>query len=120
MSYRKVAGYCPMGCGRTLYLTDSGAVTCTRQACPAPTAVAEILNANEPHHIVVLGADTFSVQHPLRERLDGDLFDCGLHAWIAGLSGPPRAEGRYAVAAAGDGTLGWECATWWPTPETTR
>jgi len=93
-----VVGYCPMGCGRTLFLGDGGYVTCSHVDCPRPDAVAALLKDQETEHIVVIEEHTFSIQHPLRERLDGELFVCGLHAWISALSGPPKKSGRYRVA----------------------
>jgi hypothetical protein len=34
----KVAGECPMGCGKTLFLGDGGHVTCSLIGCKNPTA----------------------------------------------------------------------------------
>lgn len=34
-----VQGYCPMGCGRTLFLGEGGHVTCSWAMCPNPSAV---------------------------------------------------------------------------------
>jgi hypothetical protein len=101
----RVQGYCPMGCGPTLFLGSGGYVTCSWIRCPCPTAVADLLEDREDHHIVVLGDETFSIRHPLRERLEGVLFDCGLHAYLTALAGPPRVPGRYRVTptAAVDG-----------------
>jgi hypothetical protein len=96
----EVAGYCPMGCGRTLFLGASGHVTCSGAHCPRPDAVDVLLGDRETEHVVELGAWGFSVQHPLRERLDGALFGCGLHAAIAEQDGPPEVPGhRYRVRA---------------------
>lgn len=47
------------------------------------------------HHIVRSDGETFTLQHPLAERLKGDLFDCDIHAHIA--AGEPLEEGRYRV-----------------------
>jgi len=90
-----VQGYCPMGCGQTLFLGDGGYVTCSFSECPERSAVSDILDDRETEHIVELGDSSFSVQHPLRERLNGDLFTCALHQWISDLPGPPRRPGRY-------------------------
>lgn len=94
-----VAGYCPMGCGQTLVLGEGGHVTCSWARCPRPAAVDELLSDRETEHIVRLDAYTFAVEHPLRERLDGELFDCALHAAIATAEEPPEAPGRYRVRA---------------------
>lgn len=92
---RAVAGHCPMGCGETLILGTGGRVTCSLLRCPRPSAVDELLADAETEHVVMLEPNTFSIQHPLRERLDGSLFDCGLHAYLTSLGGPPRQPGRY-------------------------
>ena len=97
MSDTKVSGYCPMGCGQTLFLGSGGYVTCSYGPCPEPGAVADILADPETQHVVVLGPSTFSVQHPLRERLNGDLFRCDLHAKLTSLGGPPAVPGWYRV-----------------------
>jgi hypothetical protein len=97
----KVQGYCPMGCGRTLFLGSGGYVTCSLDKCPNPSAAADILDVREYEHVVLLGEHSYSISHPLRERLDGELFDCGLHAYLANLGGPPRQPGRYRVAMVG-------------------
>lgn len=47
------------------------------------------------HHIVKADGETFTLQHPLAERLTGDLFDCDIHAHIA--AGEPLEKGRYRV-----------------------
>ena len=101
----RVAGYCPMGCGATLILGAGGHVTCSRLICPRPGSVTDLLDDAETQHIVVFGEDTFTVRHPLRERLDDALMRCRLHEHIAGLDGPPVRPGRYrSVAVAG----GWK------------
>lgn len=95
---QKVAGYCPMGCGDTLFLGSGGYVTCSLDVCPYPDAVSNILDDRETEHVVDLGDSVFTVRHPLRERLDDDLMRCKLHERIASLSGPPRRPGRYRVS----------------------
>ena len=90
-----VAGYCPMGCGATLFLAAGGHITCSYQGCPNSTAVADILDERETEHIVTIRDDNFSILHPLRERLGSQLDDCAIHAYMMGLSGPPAMPGRY-------------------------
>lgn len=101
----KVAGYCPMGCGRTLFLGRGGHVTCSLIGCPDPTVVDRLLHVDETEHLVELGGDSFRVIHPQRERVDGDpfeMFDCDLHAWLAAHAGPPMRPGRYRAVRRGD------------------
>lgn len=103
----QIRGQCPMGCGETLLIGPTGYVTCSLISCPNPTALATILDERESEHIVKLEHDRFSVQHPLRERVEGELFDCGLPAYLSGLGGPPREPGRYRVTAASGHTRDW-------------
>ncbi|MCU1679246.1 MAG: hypothetical protein JWM93_4004 [Frankiales bacterium] len=90
-----IHGYCPMGCGTTLSAGASGRISCVDIDCPRPYAVDELLSAPETEHVVEFGESTFTVQHPLRERLDGSLFACPVHSAIAALDGPPVPPGRY-------------------------
>lgn len=105
---RKVQGQCPMGCGDTLFLGSGGYVTCSWTKCPDPGAVADLLlDHATPNHLVVLGPTSFSIQHPLRERLRGEMFHCPLHEYLNTLSGPPRLKGRYRVIEQGDDPSRW-------------
>ncbi|GAA0374812.1 hypothetical protein GCM10009530_26670 [Microbispora corallina] len=96
-----------MGCGRTLFVADGGYITCSYLHCPRPTAVADLLEDRETEHIVQFHAETFTVRHPLRERLDDALMSCDLHDHIHGLDGPPVRPGRYR-ARNSDGRWTWE------------
>lgn len=107
-TYRRVVGNCPMGCGQTLLLGEGGHITCSLLGCPRPTAVDELLDDGETEHIVEFRNDNFSMQHPLRERLDGALYDCDLHISIAALDGPPVRPGRYCAWWSDDD--GWQYA----------
>lgn len=93
----KVQGNCPMGCGETLFLGEEGHITCSWIKCPDPGAVDTILSTKETEHIVVITDTGFSVKHPLRERVEDDLFSCTLWSDLSGLSGPPAKPGRYRV-----------------------
>ncbi len=92
-----VKGYCPMGCGETLFLGSGGYVTCSYVKCPNPTALSDILNDRETAHIVTFDEDAFTIRHPLRERLNDELMTCDLHRYCADLDGPPPQLGRYRV-----------------------
>ena len=64
----------------------------------AAVAIAVLVDLTDGHdHIVRAAGDTFTLQHPLAERLTGDLFDCEIHAHIA--AGEPLEDGRYKVIA---------------------
>lgn len=92
-----VEGYCPMGCGQTLVLGDRGHVACSLLGCPDPAAVDKILAEREIEHIVVFSDVGFDAQHPLRERIDGELFDCEVAKRLRMLDEAPVAPGRYRV-----------------------
>jgi len=98
----RVQGYCPMGCGETLFLASGGHVTCSLIGCPNPCAADAVLGDRETEHVVVIREEGFTVQHPLRERLKGELFDCGLHSYLTNLGGPPAKPGRYRARPDGD------------------
>lgn len=100
---------CPM-CGGELEVQpvfdddtscDHGELSCLSVACKRPRAASELLTDPEIEHIVVFDEQGFTIQHPLRERMDGDLFNlftCGLHAHLRALDGPPDPIGRYRAA----------------------
>lgn len=91
----KIVGYCPMGCGETLFVGVGGYVTCSFIGCPNPAAVSDLLADGDTRHVVRVGEEHFTTSHPLRERLDGDLFACELHQRIAEEEGPPVEPGLY-------------------------
>lgn len=104
----KVQGYCPMGCGQTLFLGSSGYVTCATLECPRPDAASLLLEEQETDHVAIFADDdTFSLLHPLRERLEGELFDCRLHNHLSSLSEAPVAPGKYHVSYLGAGNGLW-------------
>ena len=107
-----VNGRCPACGAQSLFLADGGYITCRRVDCPNPDAASDILEAASPHHIVKIEASSFSVQHPLVERLGGELFDCGLHQWLSSLGGPPHVPGTYQVIGVPD----WARAVFNPLP----
>ena len=94
----RVQGYCPACGGESLFLADEGYITCSRLGCPKPTAVSDLLADCETEHIVVFDEGGFVVQHPMRERLEAELFECGLHRDLIELHGPPVKPGRYRVS----------------------
>ena len=102
----KVQGRCPV-CGHySLFLGSGGYVTCSISDCPNPSAASDILfDHASPDHVVHLAQYDYWVQHPLRERLNGELAACPLDQYLRTLGGPPRIQGRYVVrdvAAAGE------------------
>lgn len=109
----EIRGFCPMGCGETLFVGAVGHITCSFQDCGHPTAVDELLADRETEHVVKLSATDFTVRHPLHERLDDALMTCDLHAWIASRPGPPAKPGTYRVAWGGD----HGCNSWAELPD---
>lgn len=73
------------------------------------TAVVTLLNGNErDEHIVSIGIDGFTLQHPLVERINSTLFDCTVHAAIVDYfdsgGGAPK-QGQYYIVFNDNG--GW-------------
>jgi hypothetical protein len=105
----KLAGaFCP-ACGGELEVQpafnddtscDYGELRCLQVNCARPLAAGEVLADRETEHVVVFDEHGFSIQHPLRERIDGALFSCGLHAHLRTLDGPPDPIGRYRAKQA--------------------
>lgn len=97
--------YCPMGCGNTLHLMQSGTIMCLDQDCLRPDAAQAILEDPETQHIVVFRADGWEMIHPLSDRL-GSLLACPVHAACNRLPGPPAGIlGKYRVKLNGEGGL---------------
>lgn len=107
MSERKVQGYCPMGCGDTLFLGSGGHITCSYIGCAEPDAVSTLLDDPETRHVVEFEETGFTIRHPIRERLRDQLMDCKFHEHVAALSGPPVKPGRYCAIPVGD-SWRWE------------
>ncbi|MFD6699723.1 MULTISPECIES: DUF6085 family protein [unclassified Microbacterium] len=62
----------------------------------ATVAIAALIDlTGGPDHIVVSDGETWTLQHPLTERLTGDLFDCEIAQHLA--AGEPLEKGRYTV-----------------------
>lgn len=92
-----IHGFCPLGCGRTLFLNNEHQVMCGNDYCPDPLAVHDILADPETEHIVELSDESFTIMHPIKERRDGNLFTCTCHDAFSALSAPPAPPGRYRV-----------------------
>lgn len=106
----KVQGFCPMGCGQTLFLGAGGHITCSWAHCPDPGALDTIANEAVTEHIIHIRALDFTIRHPLRDRVGRNLELCGFHEWLSSLDAPPMPPGTYLVAPSSDG---W---TWTPHP----
>jgi len=86
-----------MGCGETLFLSVDGYVMCSLVSCPLPEAVSTLLEDRETDHIVWLAGDSYTIRHPLQERLGDALLSCDLDGYLFGLDGPPTSPGCYRV-----------------------
>jgi hypothetical protein len=99
----KVQGFCPMGCGATLFLGSGGYVTCSYSNCPRPDAATVILEERETEHLVTIDDNTFTVKHPLKERLDDAILTCDiaprLHHVMTTGDLPALRTGRYRATA---------------------
>lgn len=94
---QRVQGKCPW-CGRSsLFLGAGDYITCSTAECSNPTGVTDLLDGETGHVVVILETGGFTIQHPMRERAEGELFDCGLHQYLSSLSAAPIASGKYRV-----------------------
>jgi uncharacterized protein DUF6085 len=104
----RVQGYCPVGCGKTLTLSAKGFVECINPSCTNPSAAAKLLQDRETEHLVRLYAEAdFTAKHPLRERIEGELFDCSIGAAMLTRMARDLEPGMYRVARSPIGPGGW-------------
>ena len=100
---RRIRGYCPWGCGETLFIAASGFVTCSNPGCDRPTGLSAILSDPETEDLVRRIRGEWIVKHPLRERMGNALFNCKVPTTPPV---PPRGiVGVYRVTRKGNG---WE------------
>jgi hypothetical protein len=59
-------------------------------------AASELLNLS-PEHFVTFDERGFTIEHPIRERIEGSMPDCPLLADLRAAEGPPVPPGRYLV-----------------------
>ena len=93
-----------MGCGPTLHVMSGGLIMCLSRACPDPGAVTAIISDPEFLDVVEFGEDGWRIIHPLRERVNKDLFRCPVHTAVATLEENPE-DGRYRASIGEDGEL---------------
>lgn len=102
-----------MGCGKTLFVGNGGHITCSWVQCPNPAAVDEILANAETEHIVEIVGNKppeVRVKHPLRERVNDELFECELYAECLSVmhSRRPIKSGTYRVRRTDRVGWNWE------------
>jgi hypothetical protein len=83
-----IQGYCP-ACGkqRLGYMMalgySPGRLICEAPGCPEPDAVQRLLGDQEVHHLLtVKPGGTWTIRHPLIERIDERLMSCDLATWV--------------------------------------
>lgn len=103
--------HCP-ACGHQSLVIAAGRIACAYEACPEPDAAHRILSEPEILHVFrIHGDQTFTVRHPLIERLDNRLMECRLANVLQHVLhySPTQPEpGDYRVALVKDGTVQWE------------
>lgn len=107
----RLDGFCPMGCGRTLYAEEGrafGQIICMGSGCPGPMSAQEILNDPETRHIVKFGGNGFTIRHPLHERNDDAMMSCDLHLICFSMPCSPDGETGTFRAFEEDGTWRFE------------
>lgn len=111
--------FCPQCGGPTLGVSGNH-IQCTNINCELPEAAERILSDRETEHVVVMEPSSWSMKHPLRERLDDELLTCYVGSHIAEfyemymsgqMDGTPVEPATYRVTVDGvgeDATLDWE------------
>jgi len=59
--------------------------------------IAAAILASQPHHLIEIRPDGWTIQHSMDCRIAGQLFDCPFTRAALRLDGPPAAPGRYVV-----------------------
>ncbi len=94
----KVKGCCPScGCRNLALYTDVNEIVCKSKYCDDPYALHKIIQDDEIEHVVFIGAKDFSMQHPLKERVNRELLHCEQGEWLFSQSGPPVEPGKYRM-----------------------
>lgn len=104
MSRIAIDGFCPM-CGKrslavevSLVRGPTARVRCYHPDCPDPEGIDKLMQDSEVHHILDVNEwQTWTLKHPLRERINGNLFECPLHGFLRqefAFRYPPE-QGRY-------------------------
>lgn len=64
MSAPWIRGYCPMGCGETLFIGAGGYITCSWLTCPNPTAVCDLLDNRDLSSVLAALVKTAGLVKP--------------------------------------------------------
>lgn len=98
----QMKGFCP-NCGQRTLVAKWGMVgeaelACTNLGCDDLAAASKIIGECETEHIVMCFEETYTIKHPLRERINDELYDCTIAAAFRDEWGPPReGPGLYRV-----------------------
>lgn len=107
--------YCP-SCGEATLDVVERVIVCTSSTCERPMAASEILaQAEEKYHVVTVTETSFTIMHPLNERLDNKLHECDLHRQLQGMPGPPGPPGKYKASRISE--RGWAMVSEISVPE---
>lgn len=104
----RVAGFCPMGCGRTLYRSPTEQIVCANEDCSNRDSVSTLLAADSRFHQVLIHEGGFKIVCPLGERLSD--VRCSFHIWMQSLDGPPKPDGSYLVRRGPNGWI-WQAVS---------
>jgi hypothetical protein len=106
----RIKGFCP-ACGQDeLYVSHLRCrLGCSNPVCPDPDAADKLLADNETHHIVRFDPndEVFDIKHPIRERIDDELFDCSIHQLVLDAEDYHDWEGTWRILEEAD-PPGWE------------
>ncbi len=105
-----IKGHCP-ACGwASLFVGEGGYITCSRLECPQPDAVSTLLEDRETEHVVRLSADSWTVRHPLRERIGDALMACSLNEYLHNID-QPEELGTFRARCEAHDAWSWEKLT---------
>lgn len=105
-----VQGHCPACGAQSLFVADEGHITCSFVSCPQPDAVSLILDDRETEHIAQLGANGWTVRHPLRERIGDALMTCSLNDYLRDID-QPEELGTFRARREAEDVWSWERIT---------
>jgi Family of unknown function (DUF6085) len=99
--------HCP-ACTDPVGVNRLGKLVCRNAGCSRPTAAEEILSETELGHIIDIGDISWSMKHPLVERIRDELLKCDFIQYMKNTGGPPQPPGRYRVTETAGGSWNWE------------
>jgi hypothetical protein len=97
-----IRGYCPAcGAAKLQAMSHVGIVHCTNPECPRLQAIHEILSTPVIDHLLVTHDRSWTLVHPLIERLDNAMLGCTVGDKVSFMmqtqSGPAEDDAVYRV-----------------------